>query len=525
MRSNDRATLLMLIAVLLFASTLHRAGGGAAAAEAPRARAIEFDEKVVYHSPERPGFAAWVQLWPERTPGELSIKFLERRRPKPGASPPPPLDVHQYEAIGLPIKYDFRDLVTEVVYLRSTDGAATWKETGRTTETELHRSSNSGCFSPVRVPDGRLLSLSWGMPGCVRESSDDGISWRIVRELMDPAHFDVAPFQIRLLSDGRTLVIFCPFNTAWGPGKPLPGRLHSKPSVRSAWQAALIFSTDLGKTFTPPLPIYPGVPVTESDFCELPSGDLLFLHAQCFGGTAHRQIVRRTKFGWVPDVMEAIDARAPETFVRTSHGYLVGASRNDAYVWSDDDGATWQPLADIKRGEYQPRALLLNDDRILFVWHKGADQFYGESDMYIGQHTFKLKVDHPRPRSRLKLARAFDQQAGKYINAFDATLTTAANGKPIAGKPIEFSRVARGAKGYAEFGGATPWIDGAKTRATTDADGVARIAYPEDDAITDIHQSFQIAARFDPNREDAQYLPSTSLTIEYYAVTPTAAKP
>jgi hypothetical protein len=350
------------------------------------------------------------------------------------------------------------------------------------------------------------------------------MSWRIVRELMDPAHFDVAPFQMRLLSDGKTLVIFCPYTAAWGPGKTLPGRLHSKSGVRSTWQAALFFSTDFGRTFSDPLPIYPGVPVTETDFCELPSGDLLFLHAKLFGGTAHRQLVRRTQFGWVPDVMEAIDPQAPETFVRTREGYLVGASRNDAYVWSDDDGATWHPVEDLKRGEYQPRAMLLNDDRILFVWHKGGDQFYGESDMYIGQHTFRLKVDHPRPRSELKLARVFDAQAGKYICAFDATLSTA-EGKPIAGKPIEFSRVARDAKGYEPFGGGRPWVDGAKTIATTDVNGVARVACPEQDGITDIHQTFQIAARFDPNRADAQYLPSTSLTVEYYAVTPTAERP
>jgi hypothetical protein len=61
---------------------------------------------------------------------------------------------------------------------------------------------------------------------------------------------------------------------------------------------------------------------------------------------------------------------------------------------------------------------------------------------------------------------------------------------------------------------------GQKKLATTDEHGVARVNFPEQQAITDIHRSFQIAARFDPDRKDEQYQRSTSLTIEYYAVTP-----
>jgi hypothetical protein len=139
--------------------------------------------------------------------------------------------------------------------------------------------------------------------------------------------------------------------------------------------------------------------------------------------------------------------------------------------------------------------------------------------MYIGQHTFRLKVDQPRDRSSLTLQRVFDARAGKYVGAFDATLTTS-DGRPVSGKPIEFSIVARGAPGYSPFGGGTPWVQGAKRIVTTNADGAARATYPDQEAITDIQQTFQIAARFDPDRSDPQYLSSTSLTIEYYAVTP-----
>ena len=491
------------------------------AATAPRAEAVEFSEKVIFRSHENPGFAAWVQLWREPK-GDLGVKFLQRRKPRDNerVTAPPPLDLHRWEAVALPLNYDFNDLVSETVYMRSSDAGATWAETHRGTETELNRGADSGCMSPITLPDGRMLSLSWGMPGCLRESTDGAVTWRRVHDLMDPRFYDVAPFTIRLLRDNKTLVIFCPYAKAWGPGKVIPGRLHSRPGTRTAWQSALFFSDDFGKTLTGPVPIYPNVPCTETDFVELPSGDLLFIHDKVFGrGTAHRQLVRRTPRGWVPEELETVGDVAPEIFVRTDEGYLVGASRNAAYVWSDDDGVTWQPVEGIPRGEYQPRAMLLPDNRILFVWHKGGDLPYGQADQYIGQHTFKLRVAEPRVRSSLALRRVFDPAAKRYVCAFDATLTTT-DGKPVAGKPVEFAIVPRGAAGYEEFGGGKPWEHGAKQVVKTDANGVARVNYRDQETTTDIHQTYQVAARFDPERTDAEYLPATSYTIEYYALTP-----
>lgn len=397
------------------------------AADPPRARAIEFDQKVVFRSDEQPGFAAWVQLWREPK-GDLMTKCLLRRQPKAGEAPPQPrpFDPHLWEAIGLPAKYDFSKLINETVYLRSRNGGATWTESHRGSENEIAHGPNAGRMSPIVLPDGRLLSLSWGMPG------------------------------------------------------------------------------------------------TETDFCEMPSGDLLFIHHKMFagpGGAAHRQLVRKTRDGWVVEDMEPVGDLAPEIFLRTRDGYLVGASRNAAYVWSQDDGVAWHPVEDIPSCEYQPRAIALDGDRLMFAWHKGGDLPYGQADMYIGRHTFKLQVLKPRPRSRLTLSRVFDEKAGRYVCAFDATLTTG-DGKPIANKPIEFSIVARDAAGYEPFGGATPWVHGKKQAATTDERGVARVSYPEQAAIADIHQTFQVAARFDPDGADAEFLPATSLTVEYYAVTP-----
>ena len=140
----------------------------------PTARAVEFERRGIYEPKENPGFAAWVQLWREPK-GDLMVKFLERRKPKEGEKPAAAkIDLDFWEAIGLPVGYDFGGLVSEAVYMRSTDAGKTWREVNRTGEVELNRGPDSGCFSPVALPDGRLLSVSWGMPGRLRESRDLG---------------------------------------------------------------------------------------------------------------------------------------------------------------------------------------------------------------------------------------------------------------------------------------------------------------------------------------------------------------
>ena len=51
----------------------------------------------------------------------------------------------------------------------------------------------------------------------------------------------------------------------------------------------------------------------------------------------------------------------------------------------------------------------------------------------------------------------------------------------------------------------------------TKADGVARVEYPDQSGITEIHRTFQVAARFDPEQKDETFQSATSLVVEYYA--------
>lgn len=73
-----RLTLSLLIAFLILTLVLAFRVDGAE----PHAMAVEFESRTIYHAPEKPGYAAWVELW--RQGDRLVIKFLKRRKPAAG---------------------------------------------------------------------------------------------------------------------------------------------------------------------------------------------------------------------------------------------------------------------------------------------------------------------------------------------------------------------------------------------------------------------------------------------------------
>ena len=68
------------------------------------------------------------------------------------------------------------------------------------------------------------------------------------------------------------------------------------------------------------------------------------------------------------------------------------------------------------------------------AWHRGTDSAFGQQDMCIGIHTFRLKANLPQP-TKLTLERSLSEDGSQFINAFSSRLTV--GGNPVLDKTIE----------------------------------------------------------------------------------------
>src|SRR5581483_12229633 len=87
-------------------------------------------------------------------------------------------------------------------------------------------------------------------------SDDGGKTWMQQPEFHD-RRFVAYPHRLRTLRDG-TLVLALPLAGAWGPGTKFPLRTNMNLSADTSIQMTLCFSSDQGRTWTAPMPIYGG---------------------------------------------------------------------------------------------------------------------------------------------------------------------------------------------------------------------------------------------------------------------------
>src|SRR5579863_3123305 len=104
---KDRRTFLKEAGVGVAAASMRLSahssmGSTAVAGEAPGAvRAVEFESRQVYRSPERPGYACWVSFFP----GEHGQWYLTCEQVTKPAKPYPRMTVDQTYAWSLPSTY------------------------------------------------------------------------------------------------------------------------------------------------------------------------------------------------------------------------------------------------------------------------------------------------------------------------------------------------------------------------------------------------------------------------------------
>ena len=469
------------------------------------AAGVDFEEQVVYYPKKRPGYTAWANLFLFGN-GDIGLAFDEvRQAPNPRHIP---LSIEFLEASGIAYLYSrtflpsaHPDLLHERVFMKSTDAGRSWKE--------IHREwgTVSEC---VGYPDGRLVRVPYNdsfhpergldrLYTSVAESLDGGRSFRQIARLPH-----IIAYRFKKLRDG-SLVLLGPIMPTYGPGGSRFKRDEQLPGERYYEHAAFMFSPDGGYTWTGPHYVLQGIKAPEPDFVELSDGRLLIINCGVQMGASVRQFVHRTKTGFICDpVMDIQKGGAdgynvqsgivPESIDITADGMIIGARRGSAYTCSNDLGETWYPIEGLPDCKYQPQVRCLPDGRFMTAWHLGTDAAFGQQDMCIGIHTFRLKANLPK-ETELTLERSLSDDGSQFINAFASRLTV--GGNPLPGKTIEL-RVKLTWRPDGTYD-PTPVGESADVRtAVTDEDGVARFALTEIDPLPDMHHSYDVQASFTP---------------------------
>lgn len=385
-------------------------GSDAFAKEKPRKavqlKAVDFEQREIYHSPETPGYTAWVGFW-QLTDGSLCCDFLQLTGPRDNP-------------------------VSAVPLLGSRDGGATW--------TVLHdgsaasNPSASGIYTVSRdsrrgmavLPDGTLVRGNWppgdvSDSGSVERSLDGGKTWIDRQYFLPRKEYRAWPTLIRPLRDGR-LVLFA---GCWKRGDVSGGKRPDFPPGQEGMLPSMVkmmfVSADKGKTWSKPIVLMPAEvgSCEESDFCELPSGDLFWIHRTehypdhmtDIHPLASRMGADPPGSFWYSDRMQSIVRKQGDTFLpgkceiapfphsgypcllSTREGAILHLATGGSH-YTLDEGKTWHELT--AGGKpigvyYYPKALQLSDGKIICIGHRGGDDVYGTVDQAVIQQTFRLE--------------------------------------------------------------------------------------------------------------------------------------
>jgi hypothetical protein len=344
--------------------------------------AVGHRRQTIYHSPEKPGFTSWVGAWimPD---GSLMCSFTQATGPVKGR-PPAPRDVREkltWPPQGAP-GYDMTGLDLRNVHLRSRDAGMTWKQVSA----DPFRSCMNGVTGEAEtaLADGTVLRGVWGYylpysPGLPRtgyleRSSDETRTWGRPELLLDPGKYTAWPKRIRVLRDGRLIVV--------GGLARVPANSRTRAEYNALFEPLLLISSDNGKTWKGPLPVVPetarrGWGGEEFDAAELAGGDLLCVFRRLDPGRKDREVrwqgvLKKAGDSWVPG--EA----GPSPLAHGGHPELLAAREGPVLHfapggvhWTSDAGKTWNRL-NVPGTGYYPRSVQAADGRIFVFGHVGG---------------------------------------------------------------------------------------------------------------------------------------------------------
>ena len=379
-----------VVALILSLAALHNSRSEAAQL---KVEVVGYSEKTIYHSPETPGYTAWVGL-AQMPDGTLRCDFVQLTGPKdhPVATVPVLRSSDEGESWTL-VSRGVSEGAWAGITMMFFD-PATGMITGSIAAPENNR-PNAGIITARPrlsiLSDGTMFRPAWTLdPGYLQRSTDGGRTWGKPVYLMPPGEYRTWPTIIRRLRDGRLVLMA-------GCAKRIYGKRMGQMMTKM-----MFISSDKGKSWSKPITLMPaeqGV-CEESDFCELPNGDLFWVH--------RAEHYPEHKTDWYSDRMQSItrkkgDTFVPEPAVRAPFRHsgfpavlyaregLILHLATDGIYWSADVGKNWTRLP-IPGTKYYPQAIQSRDGKILCVGHIGGDNLYGSVDQAVVLQTFRLEL-------------------------------------------------------------------------------------------------------------------------------------
>jgi hypothetical protein len=214
---------------------------------------VDYKDKVIYHSPETPGYTSWVGML-QLPNGALRCDF--RQLTGPQANP-----------------------ISSSPKLESKDDGETWSVISEgssvgTGSGGIFQMSTDSLRGTVVLPDWTMVVAHWpsddlNATGYTTWSTDKGKTWSKPVFFMPAAEYRCWPTLIRRLRDGRLVLFAGCYKRGDGPERMI-----------NYMTKMMFVSSDKGKSWSKPIVLMPtadGV-CEESDFSELPNGDLLWIH-------------------------------------------------------------------------------------------------------------------------------------------------------------------------------------------------------------------------------------------------------
>jgi hypothetical protein len=378
---------------------------GALAGETEKTfEAVDCRHRMIYHSPQTPGFTCWVHAW-VMPDGSAMVSFHQATGPKEGrARASEALQKKLFPDLVDP-RRDMTGLKHSIVYLRSTDSGSTWKKVG---ESAFLSPVNALIVGGTGLRDGAVLRALFGsyLPydddvpgtGLVQRSTDGAKAWSKPISLLPLDSFTAYPAGIRQLRDGRVVIL-------GGVSRVPAGRTWLE--YYPVMEPLLLVSDDGGKTWGSPIQVVPeenrkGWSCEECDAVELANGDLFWVFRRSVPEDAQKPLTQRRHTYWQGVTEKHGDTWRPKwvgpspfpnlglpSLVATRQGpiLLVNAGQ-----WTADAGKTWRPVRNMPARAYYPKGIQLGDGRILVFAHIGSDDPYGVVDQSIIMDSFRLKT-------------------------------------------------------------------------------------------------------------------------------------